>query len=89
MANIVIKIRATEKDRIIGHSNISKKLGDHTEAELINLGIIARESGNPLLLGCYEVLPTLAELKAAKTDGQLAEVKPATPVAPVKPEPKA
>ena len=67
-------------DKVVGHSNISKTVGNHTQDELVLLGIQARQANNPLLINCFKDLPTLDVLLAAKTDAEVAAI-PAAPAA--------
>lgn len=77
-----IKIKPSCANRVVLHGSKNKKLGDKTPAELLNLAIIARDSGNRMLLDMFEELPSIEELKAAQTDEQLAALT--LPAAPVK-----
>lgn len=69
-----ISIKGKQKDKRFGHSGISKKLGEHTNDELVKLAILGHESGNSLILDAFDHLPTLAELKGEKVDSAIAKV---------------
>ena len=47
-----------------GHSGVALK--GRSTLELVELGIIARSSGNPMLLNFFEALPEMDELKLFK-----------------------
>ena len=71
-----IKINPEFKDRRVSHNKVcAKTIADHSQAELVQLGIIARSSNNPLLLECFIDLPTMTELVATKT---MADIKTVT-----------
>ena len=69
-----IQIKESKKDFFVGHSKICKPLGQQTPDELLSLAIIARESNDPSMIALFSVLPTLTELKAARTEQQLAAI---------------
>lgn len=71
-----IKINPENKDRRVSHNKVAAKtVAEHTQAELLQLGIIARSSNNPLLLSCFIDLPTMDELVQSKTSADLKQVK--------------
>lgn len=62
-----IKINEKLQDRRVSHNNVcAKPVGEHSEYELLQLGIAARSSNNKVLLQCFTELPTLNELTASK-----------------------
>jgi hypothetical protein len=80
----ISKIKAEHAKKYIGFGKYAKKLGERDDID--DLAIIAHESGDESIIDLFENLPSLADLKAAKTDSQLkkapATKAPAAPVAP-------
>jgi hypothetical protein len=70
--NVIIKKEF--ENEVIGFGKSALPLGKRDD--LNDLGIIAHESGNPLLLRLFENLPSLASLKKAKTDRELKAALP-------------
>lgn len=70
-----IQINSEFKDRIVSHGKVcAKPVGDHTQAELLELGIIARSSNNRLLLECFVDLPVMTDLVKEKTAADIKQV---------------
>lgn len=61
-----VKILEKYHDTVIAFGDNGFQLKRRTQGELIELGIIAHQSGNPNLLKLFEVLPSLSELQAMK-----------------------
>lgn len=80
-----LKINNANADRRIGHDNINKSVKDHTQAELKMLALHGLRSGNPLILECFVNLPSLADLEADNTTGQIAALKTEATKEPTKP----
>lgn len=60
----------------MSHNNVcAKTIEEHTQAELVLLGIEARKSNNQVLLRCFDNLPTMAELVDTKTQSELKAVQ--------------
>lgn len=83
MATLTLTIDQKFADQVMSHGNVcAKKLADHTQAELLQLAIIARGSNNPTLVRCFTELPALSELTETKVEAQMAQISPAPVVDP-------
>lgn len=70
----------------MGHGNISKKLKDYTQEELLELAILALSSNNPILLRCFVgKLPTIEELRLNKAEVEEETILQQPPPTPAKP----
>ena len=74
MANF-LTIDPAYKDCLSVHDDCAKILGEQSQAELLQLAVIARKSNNPLLLRYFIDLPVMDELIGEKTKLELEQVK--------------
>lgn len=65
-ANPEITIKKEFQQTVIAFGNNGLPLNNRPVLDIINLGIIARESNDKSILKLFDQLPTLAELKAMK-----------------------
>jgi hypothetical protein len=72
------KIKAEFLNKVVAFGKSGKPLGERDDID--DLAIIALESGNKTLLVLFETLPSLGELKKAKTDLQLKKIAPVADV---------
>lgn len=70
-----ISIKREHKKTAIAFGNSGLPLGERTEQELIDLGILARQSNDRTLLSLFEVLPKIEELQKEKTDTELKSIR--------------
>jgi hypothetical protein len=61
-----ISIKPEFFDTVIAFANSGVVLKDRSQSDLIDLGIMAHESGNPNLKKLFDHLPELPELKLMK-----------------------
>lgn len=61
-----ISINPSYFNTVIAFNNSGVVLKDRSYSDLIDLGIMARESGNPNLIILFDLLPELSELKLLK-----------------------
>jgi hypothetical protein len=61
-----LSINPAFNDTVIAFNNSGVVLKDRSYEDLIDLGIMARKSGDPGLLRLFETIPSLPELQAMK-----------------------
>ena len=66
-------LKTDAEKQVVGYNGRSLPLG--SREDLDKLAIIALESGDKSLLGLFESIPTLEELKAAKVATELPKLK--------------
>lgn len=77
----ISKIKEAHSKKYVAFGKNAKPLGERDDID--DLAILAHESGDESIIERFEVLPSLDELKKAKTDKQIAKVAPAkAPAAP-------
>lgn len=62
----VLTIYPIYHNTVIAFNNSGVVLKDRSQSDLIDLAIMARESGDPTLLKLFETLPELPELRIMK-----------------------
>ena len=63
----MLKIKSSHKDTVIAFNNSGIPLGKRSQADLLDLAIMAQESGHKSLLDAFEdTLPTIEELRKKK-----------------------
>ena len=89
----MIKIKAEYGNTIIAFGDNGVSLKKRTEAELVNLGIIAHESQDPTLLKLFESLPSIDQLRRMKLEANIQKyqtkiqtVQPVTKIKTTKPK---
>lgn len=76
---MILTINPTFAKRQVSHHGICKTIDSHTADELLAIAIEARKSNNPLLIECFEQLPTLAMLISDKTAVEIAKATVSKP----------
>lgn len=64
----VLSIKPAYYNTVIAFANSGVVLKDRSEADLIDLAIMARKSGNPNLIILFEKLPELVDLQRMKME---------------------
>lgn len=71
-----IKTNPEYAGTVVSHGIVcAKKIGDHTQSELLSLAIEGRKANNRIILRMFSNLPSMDELVKEKTSNELAEVK--------------
>jgi hypothetical protein len=88
MVNITINAKHADLRVSFGNTG-AKALKDLTDSEKLDYAILARQNGKPAMVNRFDALPTMAELLAEKTTGEIAAIKANSPaptfVPPAKP----
>ena len=78
MVNITINAKYADMRVSFGNTG-AKALKDLTDSEKLDYAILARQNGKPAMVNRFDALPTMSELVAEKTTGEIAAIKANSP----------